>query len=217
MSGILQSHEDLDRAEVAFFASLQTLLHARAKSLPKKISRICAVDASYHFDRVAAVATEAVDGLVVERSVYASRFSFPYAAGLLYLHEGPFVTEAVKRLKVRPQLVCLDAHGAAHPRFMGLATIAGMVLGIPSIGIAKSILVGRVEPSDEAIRRITYNGLVVGFATGRGATKYWSPGYSVKLDDLEMLMREQGSTCLRLMEESHHLAGEKARTWGISE
>lgn len=216
MSGILQYHEDLDRAEVAFFAGLQTLLHARVKPLPKRISRICAVDASYRSNRVAAVATEAVDGLVVERSVYTGRFNFPYAAGLLYLHEGPFVTEAVKRLKVRPQLVCFDAHGAAHPRFMGLATIAGMVLGIPSIGIAKSMLVGEVEPSDEAIHRMTCNGLVVGFATGKGATRYWSPGYSVTLDDLEMLLREQGSTCLKLMDESHRLAGEKARAWEVS-
>jgi deoxyribonuclease V len=209
----LQSHEDLDRAEAAFFADLQTLLRARAKSLPKKISRICAVDASYRSSRVAAVAKEAVDGLVVEQSVYTGHFCFPYAAGLLYLHEGPFVTEAVKRLNVRPQLVCFDAHGAAHPRSMGLPTISGIVLGIPSVGIAKSILVGKVEPSDEAIHRITYEGSVVGFATGKGGTRYWSPGYSVKLDDLEMLLREQGSICLKLMEESHRLAREKAGAW----
>lgn len=210
----MQRHEGLDRAEVAFFASLQTLLRARAKPLPKNISRICAVDASYRSNRVAAVATEAVDGRVVEQSVYAGHFNFPYVPGLLYLHEGPFVTEAVNRLKVRPQLVCFDAHGAAHPRSMGLATMCGMVLGIPSIGIAKSILVGKVEPSDEAIRRITYGGMVVGFATGKVTAKYWSPGYSVTLDDFELLMREQGPTCLRLMEESHRLANEKARARG---
>ena len=213
MLSILRSREDLDRAEVAFFAGLQTLMHAKARPLPKKISRICAVDASYRSDRVTAVATEAVDGLVAEQSLYTGHFSFPYAAGLLYLHEGPFVTKAVNRLKVRPQLVCFDAHGAAHPRFMGLATVCGMVLGIPSIGIAKSMLVGEIEPSDEIFSRITYNGLVVGFVTRRGAEKYWSPGYSVTLDDLQMLMREQGSICLKLMEESHRLAREKAMTW----
>ncbi len=197
-----------------FFASLQTLLHARAKSLPKKISRVCAVDASYRSNRVAAVATEAVDGRVVERSVYSGHFRFPYVAGLLYLHEGPFVTEVVNRLKVRPQLVCFDAHGAAHPRSAGLATVCGMVLGIPSIGIAKSILVGKVEDGDEAIRRITHNGTAVGFATGKRTVKYWSPGYSVTLDDLKTLMREHGPTCLKLMEESHSLAKEKVRAWG---
>jgi hypothetical protein len=69
--------------------------------------------------------------------------------------------------------------------------------------------VGSVEAGDEAIRRITYNGIVVGFASGKGAMRYWSPGYSVSLEDLEVLMREQGPTCLKLMLESHRLAKEK--------
>jgi deoxyribonuclease V len=174
--------------------------------MPKKVSRICAVDASYRSNRVAAAATEAVDGRIVAHGVYTGRFSFPYVPGLFYLHEGPFVTEAVSRLKVRPQLVCFDAHGAAHPRSAGLATICGMVLGIPSIGIAKSLLVGSVEPGGGAIRRIVYNGAVVGFATGEGAARYWSPGYSVSLEDLKALMRDQGPICLKLMQESHRLA-----------
>lgn len=203
---ILHGHEGLDQAETAFFAGIQELLCAGAKPLPRGISRVCAVDASYRSSRVVAVATEAVDGEVTEHSVYSGRFSFPYAPGLLYLHEGPFVTEAVNRLKVRPQLVCFDAHGAAHPRSAGLATICGMVLGIPSIGIAKSMLVGHVEPGDETIRGIAYNGVAVGFASRNGPKRYWSPGYSVSLDDLELLMEEHGSTCLRLMQESHRLA-----------
>jgi deoxyribonuclease V len=211
----LRSREGLDEAEVAFFAGLQPLIRFRARRLPRKVSRICAVDAAYHSDRVAAVATEAVDGRIVARSVYPGRFTFPYAPGLFYLHEGPFVTAAVNRLKARPQLVCFDAHGAAHPRSAGLATICGMVLGIPSIGIAKSLLVGGVEPGEEAIRRITYDSEVVGFASGEGAVRYWSPGYSVSLEELEELMREHGPTCLKLMRESHRLAKEMnaGRDW----
>lgn len=212
----MQLNEGIDEAEAAFFARLQVLLRARAKSMPRKISRICAVDAAYHSNKVAAVATEAVDGRIAEQSVYTGHFSFPYVAGLLYLHEGPFVTEAVNRLKVRPQLVCFDAHGAAHPRSAGLATICGMVLGIPSIGIAKSILVGKVEGDDETVRRMTYNGRVVGFATVKGTKRFWSPGHSVTLGDLETLMREHGPTCLELMAESHRTAREKAKDWKVS-
>jgi deoxyribonuclease V len=205
----LRSREGLDRAEVGFFASLQQLIRVTARPLPKKVSRICAVDAAYRSDRVAAVATEAVDGRTMARGVYNGRFSLPYVPGLFYLHEGPFVTAAVNRLKARPQLVCFDAHGAAHPRSAGLATICGMVLGIPSIGIAKSLLVGRAEPGEEGIRRITYNSEVVGFASGNGALRYWSPGYSVSLEELEVLMRKDGPTCLKLMRESHRLAKEE--------
>jgi len=210
----LQHREELDQAEAAFFGSLQTFLRAEVKPLPKKISRICAVDAAYGSNRVAAVATEAVDGQIVERSVYLGQFHFPYAAGLLYLHEGPFVTEAVNRLKARPELVCFDAHGVAHPRSAGLATICGMVLGIPSIGIAKSLLVGIVEESEETIRRMTYNGKVVGFATGNGTTKYWSPGHSVSLDDLETLILRDGPTCLKLMSESDRMSKMEIRATG---
>jgi deoxyribonuclease V len=207
----LPSHEGLDEAEAAFFARLQTLLHAREKPMPERVSRICCVDASYRSDRVAAVATEAVDGRIVARAVHTGRSTFPYVPGLFYLHEGPSVTEAVNRLKVRPQLVCFDAHGAAHPRSAGLATVCGMVLGIPSVGIAKSLLVGSVEAGHGAIRRITYHGRVVGFASGKGAVRYWSPGYSVSLEELEALIRREGPTCLRLMSESHRLSKSEIR------
>jgi deoxyribonuclease V len=212
----MQRHESLDEAEASFFAGLQTFLRSKVRPVPEKVSRICAVDASYSSDRVTAVATEALDGEIVERSVYSGQFNFPYFPGLLYLHEGPFVTEAVRRLKIRPQLVCFDAHGAAHPRSAGLATICGMVLGIPSIGIAKSILVGSVEAGDAAVRRIIYDGRVVGFAACDGTKRYWSPGYSVSLKRLETLMREQGPTCLKLMLESHRLAREAMKESAIS-
>jgi deoxyribonuclease V len=212
----LQRRESLDEAEASFFASLQTFLRSEAKPVPEKVSRICAVDAAYSSDRVTAVATEAVDGEIVERSVYSGQFSFPYVAGLLFLHEGPFVTEAVRRLKVRPQLVCFDAHGAAHPRSAGLATICGMVLGIPSIGIAKSVLVGSLEAGEAPVRKIIYKGRVVGFAAGDGGKKYWSPGYSVSLKRLETLIREQGPTCLSLMLESHRLARETMKASATS-
>jgi deoxyribonuclease V len=208
----LQPHEGLDKAEAEFFAGLQTLLRAKAKHLPNRVSRICSVDASYSSDKVVAVATEAVDGEVVEHGVCTGRFNLPYAPGLLYLHEGPFVTEAVRRLRVRPQLVCFDAHGAAHPRSAGLATVCGMVLGIPSIGIAKSLLVGSVEGGEGTVRRIVYNGNVVGFAAAREAPRYWSPGYSVSLDEVEILMEEVGPTCLKLMQESHRLAKKEMKT-----
>ncbi len=192
---------------------MQTLLRARAKAVPKRVSRICAVDASYSSDRVAAVATEAVDGRIVEHSVYTGHFNFPYSPGLFYLHEGPFATEAVNRLTVRPQIVCFDAHGAAHPRSAGLATICGMVLGIPSVGIAKSMLVGTVEGGDGPIRRIILDGEVVGFEAGDGTKEYWSPGYSVSVEDLEALMREHSPTCLKLMLESHRLAKSEMKAW----
>lgn len=202
----------LDAAEVAFFAELQRILSRKKAPLPRRISRIGSVDAAYCGDRVVAVASVFEGGRLVETSSYVGSCSLPYTAGLFYLREGPFVVEAVRRLKVRPQLLCFDAHGTAHPRFAGLATVCGMVLGIPSVGCAKSLLVGRTASGEEGLEMIVHNGKTVGFAThARGTKRYWSAGYSVSLGRLASLIREHGQVCLRAMSESDRVARELAR------
>jgi len=143
----------------------------------------------------------------VEECVYAGRCSLPYVSGLFYLREGPFAVEAVRRLKARPQLLCFDAHGSAHPRSAGLATVCGMVLGIPSIGIAKSLLVGRATSGEEELAKITHGGKTVGFVVKTGkVTRYWSAGYSVSLAELKSVIRRCASECLLAMRESDRAA-----------
>jgi deoxyribonuclease V len=136
-----------DPAEVAFFAKLQEILSRRSVRFPRELSRVCAVDAAYSGDFIVAVASLFEDGVPAETSTYSGRCTFPYVSGAFYLREGPFAVEAVNGLESRPQLVCFDAHGAAHPRLAGMATVCGMVLGIPSVGMAKSLLVGKVAPA----------------------------------------------------------------------
>lgn len=73
--------------------------------------------------------------------------AFPYIPGLLAFREVPAVLEAVEKLQVWPDLFIFDAQGIAHPRRLGLASHAGLLLDRPSIGCAKSRLIGRyVEP-----------------------------------------------------------------------
>lgn len=197
----------LDAAEVAFFADLQRLLSRKRVRPPKRLKRICAVDSAYDGDRVVAVASVFEDGFPTETSSYAGRCSFPYVSGLFYLREGPFVVRAVRKLKARPQLVCFDAHGAAHPRGAGLATVCGMVLGIPSIGCAKSLLVGEVVQTGPELGKVIYDGEVVGLVTRlNGATRYWSPGYSVSFKGLESLVKTCGPTCLKALSQSDRVA-----------
>lgn len=68
--------------------------------------------------------------------------SFPYIPGLLAFREGPVVLAALEHLSTEPDLLIFDGHGLAHPRRMGLATHMGVLLDTPSIGCAKSRLVG---------------------------------------------------------------------------
>jgi len=67
---------------------------------------------------------------------------FPYVPGLLSFREIPVLLEALRKLSDKPDLLFCDAQGYAHPRRMGLASHLGVVLDRPSIGCAKSILIG---------------------------------------------------------------------------
>jgi len=203
--------QKLDPAETAFFSDLQGLLSRKKVSLPHDVSRICAVDAAYQGDNAVAVASLFDHGLLKEANTYSGTCSLPYQSGLFYLREGPFVVQAVRGLNAKPQLVCFDAQGAAHPRFRGLATVAGMALGIPSVGIAKSLLVGVPIPTG-VLQKIVYGGRTVGFVNRtNGSRRYWSPGFAVDIKELASLIRDHAQTCLSAMSYSHRMATERLR------
>jgi deoxyribonuclease V len=78
----------------------------------------------------------------VEVSSVTAEARFPYVPGYLSFRELPPLIEAFERLRSGPDLVVCDAHGRAHPRRFGLACHLGVWLDLPSIGCAKSVLVG---------------------------------------------------------------------------
>ena len=116
---------------------------------------VAGADVSYskHTDRVyAGVILLSFPALeVVETVTYADKAGFPYIPGLLTFREGPVLLHAFAGLKRRPDVVIFDGQGYAHPRRMGLASHMGILLDVPSVGCAKSRLVGEyAEPGPEA-------------------------------------------------------------------
>ena len=78
----------------------------------------------------------------LERAYAILPLDFPYVPGLLSFREIPVLLAALRKLQTMPDLLFCDAQGYAHPRRMGLASHLGVVLDRPSIGCAKSLLIG---------------------------------------------------------------------------
>jgi deoxyribonuclease V len=135
----------------------------------------------------AVVVLSAADGTVVDQAVAAGRPGAPYVPGYLSFREGPLLLRAFARLRVRPDVVLFDGQGVAHPRGLGLAAHLGVLLELPSVGCAKSRLVGEyVEPGPARGQwsPLRYEGRVVGavLRTRAGVRPLFvSPGHRIGL------------------------------------
>jgi deoxyribonuclease V len=111
------------------------------------VRRVAGADVSYNrgddtlYAAVVVVDLETLD--LLETSAVVSRATFPYLPGYLSFREAPAVAEALRGIGKRPDLLLVDGHGVAHPRGFGLACHLGLLLDLPTIGVGKSVLVGK--------------------------------------------------------------------------
>ncbi len=125
---------------------------------------------------------------LVEQVHVAQKLRFPYVPGYLSFREGPALIEAIKNLVQEPDIILVDGQGMAHPRGLGSASFIGVLLNIPSIGCAKTRLVG--EHQEPGARKgswseLRYEKRVVGAALRtRDGVKplFVSPGHLVDLE-----------------------------------
>jgi deoxyribonuclease V len=82
----------------------------------------------------------------IERAYAVLPLQFPYIPGLLSFREVPVLLAALSKLKHMPDLLYCDGQGYAHPRRLGLASHLGVLLDLPTIGCAKTLLIGTHAP-----------------------------------------------------------------------
>jgi deoxyribonuclease V len=137
---------------------------------------------------------------LVEVEGYEALLRFPYVPGLLSFRELPSVVGALEKIETRVDALILDAQGLAHPRRMGLASHLGIFLDVPTVGCAKSLLVGGFEePGREkgSATDLVHRGEVVGrvLRTRDGVSPvYVSVGNGI---DLESSVRLVLACCTR--------------------
>ncbi len=115
-------------------------------------SLIAGVDQGFEGDQATSAIVVMRDGRVVEQ-VYASvETEIPYIPGLLSFREGGAILAAFEQLDTEPDIALFDGSGRIHFREAGLATHIGVMLDIPAIGVAKSLLCGQPTESTEGLQ-----------------------------------------------------------------
>ena len=126
--------------------ALQLKLRHKIKITPlsKPPNYIAAADAGFKNDDViGAVCVYDFENLeYICHETAVRKAVFPYIPGYLTFREGPALVDAINKLSIRPDVIIFDGQGIAHPNGMGIASHIGVILDIPTIGCAKSRLIG---------------------------------------------------------------------------
>jgi len=158
----------------------------RKDMLPKTIRYVAGVDTAYRADVSlgSAVVLNYETLSVVELRKARVKTRFPYIPTLLSFREIPPTLAAIKKLKTQPDVFLVDGQGIAHPYRLGFASHLGLILGKPTIGVAKSLLCGKIGNfNQEGWAPIIDKNEVIGAAVAPKREKpvYVSVGHMVSL------------------------------------
>ena len=157
-----------------------------------KVTHVAGVDVGFtrngEITRAAVAVLSFPELTLVDSAVSLTSTTFPYIPGLLSFREIPAILDALDRLRVLPDLVLCDGQGIAHPRGLGIASHLGLLIDRPTIGCAKSRLVGEFSQVGEkkgSYAPLLYKERVVGAVVRtkrRVRPLFISPGNGISLD-----------------------------------
>ena len=163
------------------------------KKIDRRINYIAGLDVSYAKEgntvRAGVVVLDFPSLVKIEERWAQSKVSFPYIPGLLSFREIPALLDILTKIEIEPDLIFCDGQGIAHPRGLGIASHLGVLLRKPTIGCAKSRLVGEFDPVGEdegEYVHLRYQNRIIGAVVrtrSRVKPVFISPGYGVVLKD----------------------------------
>ena len=139
---------------------------------------------------------------IEKKHAYADA-KIPYKSGYLFYREGPAVIEAFNKLENKPDVLIIEANGILHPRRIGMASHAGILLDTTTIGVTKRLMLGQMIENTIYVEKEARG---YGLITREHANPiYISPGHKISLKTcLEVIKK-----CIRLphkLPEPLHLA-----------
>lgn len=183
-------------------------------ALPKQIRLVGGVDVAYLDDTgIGAVAVLDYDSLeVLERQVAVCPVKVPYVPTLLSFRELPPALAAIRALRVQPDVFLVDAQGYAHPYRCGFASHLGLALNKPTVGVAKSRLIGKPLEQNGRILLIDKDEIIGEIVTTKVGCRpvYVSIGHMTSLETAVGIVRHCSSG--RIPEptlQAHNLATQK--------
>jgi deoxyribonuclease V len=117
------------------------------------VNLVAGVDVGFENDgevtRAAVAVLRYPDLVLVDQAIAKTPTRFPYIPGLLSFREIPALLMALEKITKVPDLILCDGQGIAHPRRLGIASHLGILIDVPTIGVGKSLLVGKYETPPE--------------------------------------------------------------------
>jgi deoxyribonuclease V len=194
--------------------------------LPENIKYVAGVDVAYanNFSIGAVAILDYTSLKLVEAETALCKTRFPYIPTLLSFRETPPAILCIRKLRVKPDVFLVDGHGFAHPYRCGFASHLGLVIGKPTMGVAKNILLDDVEElktGDEDVVLLKQKNEVVGAAlvTKHGCKPiYISVGHMVSLETAIKIAKycTQNSRIPRPILMAHRIANTEKRKINIA-
>lgn len=147
---IEQRHPWPDRIEDAIAIQEQLRSEVIPHDELKTVDSVAGVDVGFtdggETTRAAVVILSFPDLKLQETAIAYRPTRFPYVPGFLSFREIPAILDALEKLTLTPQLILCDGQGIAHPRRFGLACHLGVLTQLSTIGVAKSLFIGKHDP-----------------------------------------------------------------------